>query len=189
MDCSTSGFPVLHYLPEFAQIHVHCVSDAIQPAHPLSSPSPPAFNLSQHQSLFQRHSLKALILWCSAFFMVQLSYLYMTIGKTVALTIQTFVVKMSLLFNMLSRLVIAFLPRGKRLLISWLQSPSVVILEPKKIKSVTVSIVSPSICREVMGPDTMVLIFCMLNFKPAFTFSLLTFRSFFTQLQRARLVR
>ena len=84
----------------------------------------------------------------------------MTTGKTIALTIQTFVGQvMSLLFNMLSRLVITFLPRSKRLLISWLQSPSAVILEPKKIKSVTVSIVSPSICHEVMGPDAMVLVF------------------------------
>ena len=86
--------------------------------------------------------------------MVQFSHPNMTTGKTIALTRQTFVGKvMALLFNMLSRLVIAFLPRSKRLLISWLQSPSAVIWEPPKIKSVTVSIVSPSICREVMGPD------------------------------------
>ena len=92
--------------------------------------------------------------------MVQLSYPYMTTGKTIALTIQTFVGKvMSLLFNMLSRFVIAFLQRNKHLLISWLQSPSTVILEPKKIKSVTVSIVSSSICHEVMGPDAMILVF------------------------------
>ena len=92
--------------------------------------------------------------WFSAFFMVQLSHPYMTTGKTKALTRRTFVGKvMSLLLNMLSMLVIAFLPRSKYLLISWLQSPSAVILEPKKIKSVTVSIVSPSICHEVMGPD------------------------------------
>ena len=92
--------------------------------------------------------------------MVQLSHSYMTIGKTIALTRQTFVVKvMSLLFNMLSRLVIAFLPRSKRLLISWLQSPSAVILEPQKIKSDTVSTVSLSVCHEVMGPDAMVLVF------------------------------
>ena len=92
--------------------------------------------------------------------MVQLSYPYMTTGKTIALTGWTFVDKlMSLLFNMLSRLVIAFLPRSKRLLISWLQSPSVVILEPKKIKSVTVSTVSPSIYPEVMGPDAMIFVF------------------------------
>ena len=94
--------------------------------------------------------------------MVQLSYLYMTAGKTIALTIWTFVGKvMPLLFNMLSRLVTAFLPRSKRLLISWLQSLSTVILEPKKIKSVTVSIVSPSICYEVMGPIAMILVFLM----------------------------
>ena len=105
-------------------------------------------------SLFQHHSSKASILWCLAFFIVQLAHPYMTTGKTVALTRQTFVVKvMSLLFNMLSRMVIAFFPRSKRLLISWLQSPFAVILEPIKIKSDTVSIVSPSICHEVMGPD------------------------------------
>ena len=92
--------------------------------------------------------------------MDQLSHPYMTTGKTIALTRWTFVGKvMSLLFNMLSRVVIAFLSRSKCLLISWLQSPSAVILEPKKIKSVTVSIVSPSICHEVMGPDAMILVF------------------------------
>ena len=101
------------------------------------------------KSLLQHHSLKASILWCSAFFIVQLSHPYMTTGKTIALTRQTFVDKvMSLLFNMLFTFVIAYLPRRKHLLISWLQSPSAVILEPKKIKSVTVSIVSPSICHE-----------------------------------------
>ena len=95
------------------------------------------------KSLLQHHSSKASILWCSAFFIVQLSHPYVTTGKTIALTRQTFVGKiMSLLSNMLSRLVIAFLPRSKCLLISWLQSPSAVILEPPKIKSVTVSIVS-----------------------------------------------
>ena len=92
--------------------------------------------------------------------MIQLSYPYMTTGKTIALTVWIFVSKvMSLLFNMLSRLVIAFLERSKHLLISWLQSPSAMILEPKKIKSVTVSIVSPSICHEVRGPDAMILVF------------------------------
>ena len=99
------------------------------------------------KSLLQHHSSKASIHWCSAFFTVQLSHLYMTTGKAIAFIFWTFVEKvMSLLFNMLSRLVIAFLPRSKCLLISWLQSPSVVILEPPKIKSVTISIVSPSIC-------------------------------------------
>ena len=92
--------------------------------------------------------------------MVQISHPYMTTGKTIALTIQTFVSKViSLLFNMLSRFVIASLPRSKHLLMSWLQSPSAVILEPKKIKSVTVSIVSPSIYHEVMGPDAMIFVF------------------------------
>ena len=118
-------------------------------------------------SLLQHHSSKASILQHSAFFMVQLSHLYMTTGKTIALTKWTFVGQvMSLLFNILSSLVITFLPRSKHLLISWLQSPSAVILEPPKIKSVNVSIVSPSICHEVMGPDTMILVFGMLSFKP-----------------------
>uniref|UniRef100_A0AC11E4L2 Uncharacterized protein n=1 Tax=Ovis aries TaxID=9940 RepID=A0AC11E4L2_SHEEP len=109
------------------------------------------------KSLLQHHSSKASIIQCAAFFIVQLSHPYMTTGKTIALTRWTFVGKvMSLLFNMLSRLVIAFLQRSKHLLISWLQSPSAVILEPRKIKSVTVS---PSISHEVMGPDAMILVF------------------------------
>ena len=112
------------------------------------------------KSLLQYHSLKASILWYSAFFIVQLSHPYMNTGKTIALTRQIFVGKvMSLLFNMLSRLVITFLPRSKRLLTSWLQSPSAVILEPPKIKSDTVSPVSPSVSHEVMGPDAMILVF------------------------------
>ena len=99
----------------------------------------------------------------------------MTTGKTTALTIWTFVGKvMSLLFNMLSRLVIAFLPRSKHLLSSWLQSPSAVILEHKKIKSLTVSIVSPSICHKVMGPDAMICVFWVLSFKPIFSLSSFT---------------
>ena len=210
MNRSTPGLPVHHQLLEFTQTQVHQVGDAIQPSHPLLSPSPPAPNPSQHQGLFQRvnssyqvakvlwsfsfrispsnehpglisfrmdwldltavqgtlksllqhHSSKALIFWRSAFFTVQFSHPYMTTGKTIALTRQTFVGQvMSLLFNMLSRLVITFLPRSKRLLISWLQSPSAVILEPKKIKSDTVSTVSPSISHEVMGPDAMILVF------------------------------
>ena len=174
MNHSMQGLPVHHQLPEFTQSHVHWVGDAIQPFHPLSSPSPPALNLSQYQGLFQwvsssyqvakvlelqlqhqsfrwtprtdllavqgtlksllqHHSSKASILRRSAFFIVQLSHPYMTNGKTIALTRRTFVGKvMSLLLNMLSRLVITFLPRSKHLLISWLQSPSVVILEPPK---------------------------------------------------------
>ena len=112
------------------------------------------------KSLLQHHNSKASILQCSAFFIVQLLQPYMTTGKAKALTRQTFVGRvMSLLFNMLSRLVITFLPRSKCLLISWLQSPSAVILEPLKIKSVTVSIVSPSICHEVMGLDATILVF------------------------------
>ena len=112
------------------------------------------------KSLLQHHSSKASILQRSAFFIVRLSHPYMTTGKTIALTRRTFVGKvMSLLFNMLSMLVITFLPRSKRLLISWLQSPSAVILEPQKIKSATVYTVSPSICNKVMGPDAMILVF------------------------------
>ena len=116
------------------------------------------------RSLLQHHSSKASIPQYSAFFIVQLSQPYMTIvyihTKTKALTRWTFVGKvMSLLFNMLSKLVIAFLPRSKHHLISWLQSPSAVILKPKKIKSVPVSIVSPSISHEVMGPEDMILVF------------------------------
>ena len=173
MNHSTPGLPVHHQLPEFTQTHVHRVSDAIQPSHPLSSPSPPAPNPSQHQSfpmsqlcmrwpkywsfsfsigpsnehsglisfrmdwlhllaiqgtlksLLQHHSSKASILQSSAFFTVQLSRPYMTTGKTTVLTRWTFVGKvMPLLLNMLSRLVITFLPRSKCFLISWLQSPS-----------------------------------------------------------------
>ena len=197
MDRSTPGLPVCHQLPEFTQTHGHWVSDAIQPSHSLSSPSPPALNLSQHQGLFQwvsslhqvakpiasfsfnispsnehselisfrmdwldllavqrtlksllqYHSSKASTLLHSAFFIVQLSHPYMTTGKTTASTRWTFVGKvMSLLFNVLPRLVLTFLPRSKRLLISRLQSPSAVILKPPKIKSATVSTVSPSIC-------------------------------------------
>ena len=176
MDWSTPGFPVYHQLLKIAQTHVHRVGDAIQPSYPLSSPSPPAFNLSQNQGLFKwvssSHQVAKVLEFSSASvlplnisfrmerldllsvqgfsrssptshfkninsstlsFMVQLSHPYVTTRKTIALTRWTFVGKvMSLLFNMLSRLVITFLPRSKRLLISWLQSPSAVILEPKK---------------------------------------------------------
>ena len=112
------------------------------------------------ESLLQHHSSKASILLCSAFFIVRLSHPYMTTGKTIGLTGRTFVGKvMSLLSNMLSWLLIIFIPRSERLLISWLQSPSAVILEPSKIKTITVSTVSPSICHEVMGPDAMILVF------------------------------
>ena len=121
------------------------------------------------KSLLYHHSSKASILRCTAFFIVQLSYPYMTTAKTIALTRWASVGKlMSLLFNMLSMLVITFLPRSKCLLISWLQSPSSVILEPKIIKPVTVSTVFPSVCHEVMGPDAMILVFWMLTFKPTF---------------------
>ena len=182
MNRSTPGLPVDHQLPEFTQTRVHWVSDAIQPSLPLTSPSPPALNLSHHPGLFnesalhrwpkcwsfsfnispsnehpglicfrmdcldlravqgalkslQHHSSKASILRHSTFFIVQLSHPYMTTGKITALIRWTFVDKvMSLLLNMFSRLVITFLPRSKRLLISWLQSPSAVILVPPKIK-------------------------------------------------------
>ena len=118
------------------------------------------------KSHLQYHNLKASILWHSAFFTFQLSHPYMNTGKTIALTIWTFVSKaMSLPFNMLSRFVIAFLPMSKCLLISWLQSPSAVILELKKIKSCHCFQFSPSICHEVMGPDAMIFVFWMLSFK------------------------
>ena len=201
MNRSLPGLPVHHHFPEFTQTHVHLVSDAIQPCHPLSStffsfpqslpasesfsnestlcmrwPKYWSFSFSiipskEHpglifrmdwldllevqgtfKSLLQHHSSKASILRRSAFFTVQLSRPYVTTGKTIALTKQTCVGKvMSLLLNMLPRLVITFLPRSKHLLISWLQSPSAVILEHKKIKSDSVSTVSPSISHEVMG--------------------------------------
>ena len=148
MDCSMPGLPVYHQLPEFTQTHVHWVGD----------------------------SSKASILQCSAFFIVQLSHPYKTNGKTIALTRWTYVGKvMSLPLNVLSRLVITFLPRGKCLLISWLQSPSAVILEPPKIKSATISTVSPSIYHEVMELNTMILVFWMLSFKPTFSLSSFTF--------------
>ena len=218
------GLPVHHQLPESTQNHVHWVSDAIQPSHPLSSPSPPALNLSQHQGLFKwaisSHQVAKVLefqlqhqsfqwtprtdlLWdglvgspCSprnsqefsptphfkcinspalSFLYSPVLTSYMTTGKTRALTRWTFVDKVIfLLFNMLSRLVITFLPRSKHRLISWLQSPSAVILEPRKIKWATVSTVSPSICHEVMEPDVMILVFCMLRFKPTFSLSSFT---------------
>ena len=123
------------------------------------------------KSLLQHHSSKASILWCSAFFIVQLSHPYMTSGETIALTRWTFVGKvMSLLFNVLSRLVITLLPRSKHLWILWLQSPFAMILEPKKIATV-----SPSICYEVMRPDAMILVFWILSLGPTFSVSCLTF--------------
>ena len=185
MDCNMPDLPVYHQIPEFTQTHVHWVGDATQPSHPLSNPSPPTFNLFQHQALFkwvssshqvtkvlefqlqhqsfheysglisfrmdwldllavqgtlksllQNYSSKASILQRSAFFIRQLSHRCTTTGKTRTLTRWTFVGKvMSLLFKMLSRLVITYLPRSTRLLISWLQSPSAVILKSKKFKS------------------------------------------------------
>ena len=121
------------------------------------------------KSLLQHHSSKALVLLHSAFFILQFSHSYRTTGRTIALTRHNFIGKvLSLLFNMLPRLVITFLTRSKRLLISWLQSPPAVIFEPRKIKSDTVSTVSPSISHEVMGTDAMILVFWMLSFKPTF---------------------
>ena len=143
------------------------------------------------KSLLQRHSSKASILRHLAFFIVQLWHPYMTTGKAIALTRWTFVGKvMSLLFNMLSRFVITFLLRCKRLLISWLQSPSAMILEPSKIKSATISTVSPSICHEVMGLDAMIFVFWMLNFKPTFSLFSFTFikRLFSSSLSATRMV-
>ena len=127
-------------------------------------------HLQHHKSHLQHHYSKALILCCSTFIMVQLSHPCMTTGETTALTTQTFVGKvMSLPFNTLSRFVIAFLPRSKHLFISCLQSLSTVILESKKMKAVTIFTFPLSICPEVMGADTMILIFQMLSFKPAFS--------------------
>ena len=198
MDCSTPGFPVHHQLPELTQTHVHRVGDIIQPSCPLSSLSPPAFNLSQHQHLFHwvNSSHKMPKCWSFSFsispsneysglFSFRIDWVWFPCNpkdsqessptqqfksinssapsclysptltsihdywKTIVFTKQTFVDQIvSLLFNMLSRLVIALHPRNKRLLISWLQSPSAVILETKKLKSVTVSIVFPSICHK-----------------------------------------
>ena len=167
-----SIFPSIRVFSNESSLHMRWPKDwsfsfNINPSseHPrLISPRMDWLNLLEVQetlkNLLQYPSLKTSILWCSAFFIVQLSHPYITIGKTIVLTRLTFVGKvMSLLFNMLSQLVIAFLPRRKHLLISWLQSPTSVILQPKKIKSVTVSIVSPSICHELMGPDAMILVF------------------------------
>ena len=184
MDCSTPGIPVLHYLLEFTQTHVHWISDAFQPSHPLSPPSPPALNVflasgsfpmsrpfasggqkigasasasvlpvyiqfwfplgltgliffavqGTLKSLLHHHNSNASILQCSVFFMVQLLHPYMTTRKTITLTVHTFVgIAVSLLLNTLSSFVITFLPKSKCFLISWLQSPSTVILEPKSL--------------------------------------------------------
>ena len=128
------------------------------------------------KSLLQYHSSKASILQISTFFIVQISHPYRTNGKTITLTSQTYVGKvMSLFFNMLTRLVMAFLPRSKCILLSWLQSPYAVILEPRKVKSVTVSIVSLSVWHDVIGPDVTILAFWMLSFNSNFSFSSLTF--------------
>ena len=208
MDCSTSDSFILHYLPQFSQIHVRRVSVMLSNhlilCHPLFLLSSifPSIKVFYHEStlhirwpkcwsfsfsisppseysglisfrtgwidpvvrgtlksLLQHHSLKASILQHSAFFMVQLSHLYMTTGKSIALIAWNFVNKVtSLLFNVLSTFVIAFLPGSKHLLNSWLKSPSTVILEPTKIKYVTISTFSPSICHEIMEPDALILV-------------------------------
>ena len=232
MDCSTPGFPVLHCLLEFAQAHVHWVSDAIQPSHPLSSPCLPASVFpcvkvfssksalrirwpkywSFSFSISPSNEYSGFISFRNDWFdllavlsnitvqkhqLLVLSLLYgpalMITGKTIVdLTRWTFVGKvMSLLFNRFSRFVIAFLPRSKHLFTSCLQSPSAVNLEPKKIKSVTVSIVSPSMCHEVMGLDATIFVLLMLSFKPAFSLSSFTFikRLFKKKKKRSSLVR
>ena len=163
---SIGYFPMSHFFESDGQYigaSASVLPMNIQDWYPLGLTVGSPYSPRTLKSLLQHHCSKASILWHSAFFTVQLSHPYMITGKTIALTRWTFGGKvMSLLFNMLSRLAIAFLPRSEHLLISWLQSPSVVILEPKKIKSVTVSIVSPSICHEVTQPDAMVFIFWML---------------------------
>ena len=143
-------------------------------------------------SLLQHHNLKASVLQCSVFFMVQLLHSYMITGKSIALTIRTFIGKvMSLPFNTQYRFVLAILPSSKHLLISWLQSPFTLILDPKKLIFATVSPFSPSICHEVMGPDAMTLVFWMLNLKPAFSlfsFTLIKRLFSFTSLSPIRVV-
>ena len=205
MDCSTPGFPVLHYLPEFAQTHVHWVGDAIQPSHPLSSPSPPALSLSQHQGLFQWVSSSGgqsigasasasvlprrtqgwlpsgagwISLLCKGLSRVSSSTTVQNISSSALcllyhLTLISvrgywrdhsfdyaglFCKVMSLLFNVLSRFIVTFLP-GSILLISCWQSPSALISELRKRESVTASTFSPSICHEVMGLDALILVF------------------------------
>ena len=204
MDCSTPGLPVPHHLWKFAQVHVHCIGDVIQPSYPLTSSSPSALNLSQHQgrvkwvgcSVTKILDVSASVLPMSiqgwfpprltgfislltkellGLFLapqfkginsLPLCLLYRPAVKTIcdhwedhSLDYTDFVSRVSLLFNTLSRFVIAFLPRRNSLLISWLQSSSAVILEPKKRKSITIFTFPPSICHEAMGLDTMILDF------------------------------
>ena len=225
MNCSTPGFPVLHHFLGFAQTHVHWVSDAIQPSHPLSSPSPPSFNLSSirvfstemalcimwprywsfsiristsneytglisfridwldllavqrtFKSYLQHHSSKASVLHHSDFFVVQFSHLYMTTGKNIALTIQTFVGKVMSLILYAVYFCHCFTSKEQvSFNFKTAQWPSTVNLELKKIKSVSASVVSPSISHEVIGPDSMILVFWMLSFTPAFSLSSFTF--------------
>ena len=219
MNFSTPGFPVLNYLPEFAQTHVCWISDTLQPSHPLLPPSPLALSKSLFQwvsisgqsigasasasvssneysglisfkidwfdllavqgilkSLLQHHSMNKHQFFGTQHSLWSNSHICRwLLEKTTALTIQTFINKvMSMPFNRLFRFVIAFLPRSKHLSISWLHSPSAVILEPKKMKSVTVSTFPSSICYEVMGPDAMILVFWMLSFRPDFSLSSFT---------------
>ena len=222
MDCSTPGLPVHHQLLEFTQTHAHWVADATQPSHPLSSPSPATFTLSQHQGHFKWVSSLHQVAKVSEFQLQHQSFQWIqdwsplgwtgwislqskglsrvfsnsTVQKHQFFSTQLYVPtftsihdywnnrifdetdlcwQMSLLFNMLPRLVIAFLPRSKGLLISWLKSASAVILEPLKIKALIVSIAFPSICHEVMGLDAIILFFWILSFKPTFSLSSFTF--------------
>ena len=224
MDCSVPGFPLLHYLPEFAQTHFLWVGNAIQLCHPLLPPSL-VLHLCQHQDLFQwvgsSHQVTKVSELqfqhqsCPWIFRVDFLQDWLVSspccprdsqesspapefksinssalslygpaltsihGKTIALTIRTFVSKVMSLLAM-CRFVIAFLPRNKCLLMLWLQSQSTVIWEPKKTNFGTISTLSPSICHEVMGPDVIILVFWMLSFKPDFSLSFFTLiRRFF----------
>ena len=238
MDCSTQGIPVHQQFPEFTQTHVHWVGYATHPSHPLSSPYPPALNLSQHLGLFkwvtlcirqpkywsfsfnispsneysglisfmmdwldllavqgtlkslhQHHSSKVSILQCSAFFIVQLSHPYMTTGKIIALPRWTFVGQvMSLLFNMLPRLVITFLPRSRRLLISWLQSPSAVILDPPQNKVWYCFYCFPIYLPWSYGTRCHDLSFLNIEFKPTFSLFSFTKRLFGSSFSAIRVV-
>ena len=174
-QCTSPKHPVSCIEPRLATRFIHDILHVSMPLriHWL-------YLLAAHgtlKSLLQHYSSKPSILQCSAFYIVQLTSIH-DHWKNHSLTTQTFVFKvMSLLFNMVSSLVIDFLPRSKHLLISWLQSTSAVILEPKKINPLNASIVSPSICHEVMGPDAMIFFFLMLSFKPAFSFSSCNFNN------------
>ena len=159
MNCSRPGLPVMHHLLKLAHLHDHCICDAIKPSNPLMCSSPSALNLSHHQGLCKRVSCLHQV--------TKILELNVTTEKTIAFSIEKFVSKvMYLLFNMLSRFVITFLPRKNCLLISWLQSAFALILVPKKRKYVTASTFPPYICQEMMGPEPMILVCfcCLLDF-------------------------